>query len=52
VQEIVFIMQNERFVDLYRCQNGGWMMFDIADVNATLHLESVQVSISLDDLYA
>jgi Uma2 family endonuclease len=52
VQEIVFITQNERFVELYRRQNGGWMMLDIADAHATLHLESVQASISLNDLYA
>lgn len=52
VQEIVFITQNERFVELYRRQNGGWMMFDIADSGAVLHLESVQASVSLDDLYA
>jgi Uma2 family endonuclease len=52
VQEIVFITQNERFVELYRRQNGGWMMFDIADSGAVLHLESVQASLSLDDLYA
>lgn len=52
VQEIVFITQNERFVELYRRQNGGWMMFDIADSGAALHLESVQASIFLDDLYA
>jgi Uma2 family endonuclease len=52
VQEIVFITQNERFVELYRRQNGGWMILDIADANTILHLESVQASISLDDLYA
>jgi len=52
VQEIVFITQNERFVELYRRQNGGWMMFDIADSGAVLHLESVQASVSLDDIYA
>ncbi len=52
VQEIVFIRQHERFVTLYRRQNGGWMMLDMTDSDAVLHLESVQATISLDDLYA
>ena len=52
VQEIVFIRQNECFVTLYRRQNGGWMMLDMTDSDAVLHLESVQATISLDDPYA
>lgn len=54
VQEIVFVAQHRRSVELYRRQNGGWMLFDITDETdpATLHLLSVEASITLDDLYA
>jgi hypothetical protein len=39
-------------VELHLRQNGYWLMFDIADLGALLHLELVKESLFLDDLHA
>ncbi len=52
VQEIVFIGQNERFVEIYRRQRNGWLIQETSDMDGILTLDSVQVSVSLDDVYA
>lgn len=50
VQEILFIWQNEQFIEIYRRQSNGWLIQDISGTEGVLSLGSVQVPLTLDDL--
>lgn len=52
VQEIVFVAQDEHYVEIYSRQSNGWLIQDISGTEGVLSLGSVQVSLTLDDLYA
>lgn len=38
VQEILFIWQNEQFIEIYRRQSNGWLIQDISGTEGVLSL--------------
>lgn len=50
LREYVLVAQDERRVEIYRRQDGGWVHEIVTDGDAAL--ETVGVTLSLDDVYA